>query len=984
MAAGDARTLPVRPDPHPDETLASYFIRAAAHLGVPPQTLLIRTGLLGGSDHGNISYVPGWTIALGTRELRRVSDVTRLPEAAVSGMLLSRYDGVALDLFDLRSDYARTWEHAWAAHWIYFTGSHVCPRCLEESGGAWRLAWKLPWSFACVKHGCLLADTCPSCRRRLSLETNRAHALAAPSLRSDPTSCRLPKHPVGVRAKRDNKLCGYPLGDLKVEALASWPSLVETQRHINEALKGLPQRVLQQEVPPLEYFGNLRSLCTMLLVAGSPEATATLPPTVHEAFVLHAKERKGYLFRRRRAPASAALMAAVAPVAVDMLASHSVQNLADKLEPFVARVRASTPHVSAHFLRRFAFSGELEEAFVQSWARLRRTKRPNSKAISVMPDSHFVALEADYVPQLLWKQVYEHRFAEFIRSMHEDHARRFCSMALLRFAGGYTWNSAAELLGLPGRYNQDKGSWAMRLLKEDGTDALFVARLRELARQVVEDVNAINYGARRRALSDFEIIAAADWDDLRVAANLTSWVGSRRRYASAWVWCHLTSGDYRLSPALRGAGSHTYEKYRAFINRPSFNQLKDSLIPYGSTLLPNMMASRSSVPVPGAGAATSRPLPRAIGSVNSGEGEHGSLALPPHARPLPGESFASYLDRLAASRDIYLITAAKQTGICDGEPRNRIPAGYGISLSSSRAARFAREARLSEDKVQELLLAHYDGIAIDLSDQDLAKPGLLRRDAQQQWAYFIGSHLCPCCLWESGGTWKLVWKLPWSFACAVHENLLVDTCPSCGRRTAIGRQDRRSSPAFPYLVPKPTRCRNAVPKGGESPRSAPCDYPLDSLEAQSLRGWPRITEAQSRLDEALTGTAQTIAREQVSSTEYFMSLRFLCRLFLYWGTLEELGDLPPVARDAFAAGLWDPEKGVWFRPSQPQVGAPTSAALMAAVTPTAMDILDAESVQELRASLMPFVDRARAHKVRFRAKDDYLQHAPRLAAVFDV
>ena len=47
--------------------------------------------------------------------------------------------------------------------WARASGSRYCPQCLVESGGRWQLAWRLGWSFACLKHACLLADVCPKC-----------------------------------------------------------------------------------------------------------------------------------------------------------------------------------------------------------------------------------------------------------------------------------------------------------------------------------------------------------------------------------------------------------------------------------------------------------------------------------------------------------------------------------------------------------------------------------------------------------------------------------------------------------------------------------------------------------------------------------------------------------------------------------------------------------------------------------------------------
>ncbi len=47
--------------------------------------------------------------------------------------------------------------------WGWQTSSRFCPRCLAESGGRWRLDWRLNWLVACREHRTLLTDTCPVC-----------------------------------------------------------------------------------------------------------------------------------------------------------------------------------------------------------------------------------------------------------------------------------------------------------------------------------------------------------------------------------------------------------------------------------------------------------------------------------------------------------------------------------------------------------------------------------------------------------------------------------------------------------------------------------------------------------------------------------------------------------------------------------------------------------------------------------------------------
>jgi hypothetical protein len=38
--------------------------------------------------------------------------------------------------------------------WRQLSASRYCPRCLAANGGRWMLAWRIPWTFACVISSC--------------------------------------------------------------------------------------------------------------------------------------------------------------------------------------------------------------------------------------------------------------------------------------------------------------------------------------------------------------------------------------------------------------------------------------------------------------------------------------------------------------------------------------------------------------------------------------------------------------------------------------------------------------------------------------------------------------------------------------------------------------------------------------------------------------------------------------------------------------
>lgn len=505
-------------------------------------------------------------------------------------MLLSSYDGVALDLCRVLDKQEASWEHSWHDHWLRIVEAAFCPYCLGETGGAWMLSWKLACSFACTAHGCLLVDLCPSCRGPASLTGRESHSFVSPSRRLPPTACRRSVIRKPGPKKRPASPCAFPLETADAVPLAAWPTLLRTQELLDQAISGEHQRVLDREVSSLEYLRDLRSLCRMILAVGLPEDIDELPPLVRSAFVSHVaqREEKGRS-QKRPVVQSPALMAAALPTAVTLLASSSSVDLAARLKPYIDRVRVNTPHVRTTYVDRFSFSPGLLESFRQAWASMSNRRPKFQGSGRETPGSFHLPLDADFVPQLFWEDLFEEQFAELMQGIRKNHARRICSMALLRFASEHTWNSAALHLGIPGVDSSVKGVAAMVLMGRLGTEELFMERLRNVSTRIAENPGLINYGVRRRALSNFNKIADASWKGVCVEARVDPTVGQRRRYASAWLWTRLTAGDYRLSPAFADCRvGNTYKAYRVFTATPTFTRLEAPLSKYASKMLQDM------------------------------------------------------------------------------------------------------------------------------------------------------------------------------------------------------------------------------------------------------------------------------------------------------------------------------------------------------------------------------------------------------------
>ena len=154
------RTLPIRVGPTAGEALDSWLETLAFRMRMPASQLLRSVGLIRPAEP-KTPGVPrkGWMIQLLPGEAEAVASVTGVPVRQVMAMTLAAYDGRAL-IIDPRSRQVNR-HRLWGRN----AGSRHCPHCLAETGGRWNLSWRLGWSFACLRHRCLLADACPRCNR---------------------------------------------------------------------------------------------------------------------------------------------------------------------------------------------------------------------------------------------------------------------------------------------------------------------------------------------------------------------------------------------------------------------------------------------------------------------------------------------------------------------------------------------------------------------------------------------------------------------------------------------------------------------------------------------------------------------------------------------------------------------------------------------------------------------------------------------------
>ena len=172
------RTLPIRLDPLPEESLDSWLEALARRSATSWGDLLTTVGLTYESG-GETRRAECW-LELTSRQSAALSHATGVAPRLVRSMTLTSLMAVP--------------DGAQFPHSTRLPGSRFCPACLAERDGRWLLWWRLRWAFACPKHACLLVDECPTCHRSQRLRPHPRDLVPDPALctRSSPEGGRKP------------------------------------------------------------------------------------------------------------------------------------------------------------------------------------------------------------------------------------------------------------------------------------------------------------------------------------------------------------------------------------------------------------------------------------------------------------------------------------------------------------------------------------------------------------------------------------------------------------------------------------------------------------------------------------------------------------------------------------------------------------------------------------------------------------------------
>src|SRR5262245_35817636 len=130
--------------------------------------------------------------------------------------------------------------------------------------------------------------------------------------------------------------------------------------------------------------------------------------------------------------------------------------------------------------------------------------------------------------------------------------------------------------------------------------------------------------------------------------------------------------------------------------------------------------------------------------------------------PQPGESFASWADRMAVRNGCPVWMIAEALGLDVRASSDVRSLAYGVVVTSETCRAIRAATGVSAEVVRGMHLEVFDGAAVDLAGVRVGEKDSVRLAEGREWVQFFGSRACPKCLAASGGAWPVWWKLGWA------------------------------------------------------------------------------------------------------------------------------------------------------------------------------------------------------------------------------
>lgn len=544
------------------ESLPGYLRRYACTFGISPVDTLRVTGLLG--DAEALIAATGYPMRLSEEQAARFCTATGLDRERVALMLLSRFKGIAFAALPPGTSTNRA--RGVLAHDVSLWKTRACPDCLRADG-AWLLHWLLRWVVVCVRHERLLLSLCPACQHPFLLGHRAKWPRDDRGPEQGATSCW--ESPGG-------KVCRYPLHEAESLRVGGDQPLIAAHRRIDGILDGQTTPTLAgKECEPLQYLYDLRALVRL-----NQDEEETLPGSWE--------------------PTDTARVAALLPKALAIADAPNPEALCDAIRAMADKHYAEsgrvlpklrTFRVISPLLRDAILHASHTASYAPTSARFGYGHRHHRRPVDLHPK-----LEDRHVPQLYWREDYDHDLAPLFEfdDFSPWMARRLCSVLLVRMLTPADWATASRYLGLPEHFKHNALYSTVARFTGHGSLPRLLETIKRTANDHAASGGLLDYEQRRTHLATWQGIDTSTWPYLQPSPrpdaryrNLTG----RCAHASVWLWCELTSG-HELAAPLKLPGD--LNSHREFKER-HLDEIRDRLLTLGHILLDTPTAAPSTI-----------------------------------------------------------------------------------------------------------------------------------------------------------------------------------------------------------------------------------------------------------------------------------------------------------------------------------------------------------------------------------------------------
>ncbi|BCY10949.1 TniQ family protein [Actinoplanes sp. L3-i22] len=613
MTSPSVAVLPRSLDPLTGESLPGYLLRLAYRLDRTPARMLELVGLAAiGPILGPITYLEPASMRAFSTATGLSSDEVR--ELCLSG-LAARYSPLSSTYLGRRRDPARL---TTSERWVFGRWSRYCPGCLAGDGspaqtlhgGCWQRAWRLPPTFACLRHRCLLQHRCPGCGQPpMLLAKGRGRIVPSPTVPGlHPAQCRNPIGP--ARSGRQPTVCGRRLDNCDDQPATQ---VTSTAAELQERLTCMldpagPETTTTFAVPVAvsTYFTDLR-LLTNLICATWPAGQALASTTADaEQVDRHVRQIRDTFAARRdggekvqyhaildQPPADAATTSALLAMAATVLdgepdvlgdliigttgrrwASHFLRaeqycspGMVAAIAPYVAALRPRIrPTADAAETTRPRRRRRPPPASPRPSPRRRSRPARASRALpprpvlpSPLPQDGPGRYRAWHIPAFLTDDWNERYLAGFAAGFSPRLLRRATAVMLIQLAEPCHIPDAADFLDVSSEAAQHACDELRTWLRQTGQTQQYLKVVDRLCaelnqRALIRD-RLPDYGLRRRAMAHW-VIPDDGWEHLLShlrRVGRTNWGERKRNTVSALIWTKVTQGEHLFAPHRRSA-----------------------------------------------------------------------------------------------------------------------------------------------------------------------------------------------------------------------------------------------------------------------------------------------------------------------------------------------------------------------------------------------------------------------------------------------